>query len=71
MISPYGRIRMGASIVAHPRTVYRVYLGAGSEYSYLRAIEGAKALGLPLPPDRSTPSSTRSPTELPTPSEAA
>jgi hypothetical protein len=57
MIPPHDRVRIAALIVANPRTVLRVYQGAGSDYSYRRVTEAAKALGLPLPPERSSTSS--------------
>jgi len=57
MISAPDRVRIAAQIVAHPRTVARVYEGKGSEYSRQRVTEGAKALGLPPPPGLSLPSS--------------
>lgn len=55
MISAYDRLRIAACIAAHPRTVHRVYQGHGSEYSYRRVVAGAKAVGLPPPPERSNP----------------
>jgi hypothetical protein len=57
MISSPDRIKLAALITAHPRTVARVYAGRGSDFSRARVVEGAKALGLPLPPDPSSPSS--------------
>lgn len=57
MISSPDRIKLAALITAHPRTVARVYAGQGSDYSRARVAEGAKALGLPPPPERSLPSS--------------
>ena len=71
MISAYDRLRIATQIVANPRTVARVYQGKGSTYSRLRVIEAAKALGLPVPPEPSTPSSGDSPSGSPTSSKAA
>jgi hypothetical protein len=63
MLSAYDRIRIAAHIVANPRTVLRVYQGAGSDYSYRRVAEGAKTLGLPPPPLRSSPPNSPEPSE--------
>jgi hypothetical protein len=71
MISAHDRVRIAAHIVANPRTVARVYQGRGSSYSRRRVLEAAHALGLPLPPAPSMPSSGSSPSESPTPSRAA
>lgn len=68
MISAYDRVRIAARIVAHPRTVHRVYLGSGSEYSRRRVAEAARELGLPEPSMASPPSS---PPASPTSSKAA
>lgn len=57
MISAYDRVRIAARIVAHPRTVQRVYAGAGSDYSRRRVTEAARELGLPEPSNPSAPSS--------------
>ena len=67
MINAYDRVRIAASIVANPRTVHRVYQGGGSDYSRQRVAAAAQALGLPLPPERSSP---RSPEPSPTSSKA-
>jgi hypothetical protein len=68
MISAYDRIRISAAIIAHPRTVYRVYLGQGSDYSRRRVAEAARRLALPLPPE---PSPSSSESSLPVQSKAA
>lgn len=71
MISSHDRLRLAATALVCERTVSRVYAGGATEYSRLRVAEGAKALGLPLPPARSMVSSSRSrkpsPPSSPTP----
>lgn len=71
MISAPDRVRIAAQIVAHPRTVARVYEGKGSEYSRQRVTEGARTLGLPLPPGPSTPCGVDSREPSPTSSKHA
>jgi hypothetical protein len=71
IISAYDRVRIAAKIVAHPRTVQRVYDGAGSEYSRRRVSEAAKEMGLPLPLDPSERLQPSSPPESPPTSKAA
>jgi hypothetical protein len=63
MINAHDRVRIAARIVAHPRTVYRVYRGQGSEYSRRRVQEAARELGLPEPPTSSASSPPASPTK--------
>lgn len=61
MISAHDRVRIAAQIVAHPRTVQRVYQGRGTDYTRRRVSEAAETLGLPLPPPplRPSPPSSR------------
>lgn len=49
MVSQLDLVRIAAQAIVSPRTVFRVYSGAGSEYSRRRVTEGARALGLPPP----------------------
>lgn len=71
MPSQHDRVRIAAQAIVHPRTVARVYAGRGSPYSCRRVAEGARALGLPLPPEPSMVSSQQSPSSSPPPSRAA
>lgn len=56
-ITTHDRLRIAAQALVCERTVLRVYKGRGTAYSRLRVTEGAKALGLPPPPEPSSPSS--------------
>jgi hypothetical protein len=70
----HDEIRIAAEAIVCQRTVQRVYLGGGNEYSKQRVAAAAQALGLPLPPlsrTRSTESSSSSSSESPTPSKVA
>lgn len=50
-LTAHERVRIAAQAIISPRTVARVYDGAGGEYSRARVRSAAKALGLPLPPE--------------------
>lgn len=67
-MNSHDRLRIAAQALVCERTVLRVYQGKGNQYSRLRVSEGAKTLGLPLPPERS---SQNSPEPLPTNSSRA
>lgn len=43
------RIRIAAQAVCSPRTVSRVYSGAGTDFSRERVARAARELGLPVP----------------------
>jgi hypothetical protein len=71
MMTSHDRVRIAAAALVCERTVIRVYKGGGTAYSRLRVAEGAKALGLPLPPEPSTGSSPPSPEPSQASSKAA
>ena len=71
LITSPQEVQLAARAIVCQRTVHRVYLGSGNEYSRQRVTAAALELGLPLPPDPSTGSSPNSPPESPPSSKAA
>jgi hypothetical protein len=71
MLTGIQKVRIAARIGRSVRTVDRVFRGQGNAYSRAAVKEAAVALGYPLPPEPSTPSSGSSPSDSPTPSKAA
>jgi DNA-binding LacI/PurR family transcriptional regulator len=71
MIDGIQKTRIAARIGRSVKTVTRVYAGGGNPYSRAAVKEAAVALGYPLPPEPSTPSSESSLSGSPTPSKAA
>lgn len=56
----YDRMRLAVQAMVSDKTVRRVYRGGGTNWSRARVKAAAESLGLPLPPERSTPRSTDS-----------
>ena len=50
-LTAHDRIRIAAQAIVCPRTVARVYNGAGTAYSRARVRAAAQELGLPPPPN--------------------
>jgi DNA-binding LacI/PurR family transcriptional regulator len=71
MLNGIQKTRIAARVGRSVKTVHRVYCGGGNAYSRAAVKEAAEALGYPLPPEPSTPSSESSPSGSPTPSKAA
>ncbi len=56
-LSGLDRARLALRATRSPRTVDRVYLGRGNQYSREAISTAAREMGLPLPPPPSTQSS--------------
>jgi hypothetical protein len=71
MITGIQKVRIAAQIGRSVRTVGRVYLGQGNNYSRDAVRLAAAALGYPLPPEPLASSSPSSPEPSPTSSNRA
>lgn len=54
MLPAADRVRIAALVTANPRTVQRVYQGAGNANSRRRVADAARVLGLPEPPPKTS-----------------